>query len=252
MSPEQTADGGSRPRIRWIRLIVALGVAATMLTASSTAAAQTPVIDPRIPGLFPPPPPPLPADPYSEVFNVFRTQGTTVLASGLPCSLGSGPEKAVDGAASNIYTDKWCERSGIFGVDPCFFVGGACRWNGTNTGVARILITPGRAVCGYVIKKLVIKHAGAAGENPAYNTRAFKFRRWSSAYGGWIPGYETVTNNTANVTVLEGTWARTDTFELTIDIPTQGTSPVTRIYEVEAWGSLNRVTSSVFGGISCQ
>ena len=48
------------------------------------------------------------------------------LSSHLPCSSGSGPANAVDGAASNIYNDKWCAaRYGMRpagGRAPCPFI----------------------------------------------------------------------------------------------------------------------------------
>jgi hypothetical protein len=143
------------------------------------------------------------------------------LSTSLPCTLGSGPEKAVDGAASNIYTDKWCVASG------------------TPTLTIQLPVTP----YGYTVSKIVVKHAGVA-ETPLWNTRAYRILvRTSGILGvggllGLCPAITvaTVTNNTASVTTNAINSANVSQVQLSIDIPTQNTNQATRIYEVEVWG----------------
>ena len=153
---------------------------------------------------------------------------TATTAGGLPaaqCTLGSGPAKAVDGRASNIYTDKWCVPSG--------------------TPTLTIQLPKTLIASGYLVNKIVVKHAGFAGENPAYNTRAFSVnvRRWQPC-SGQVPilntpqGFGYVTNNTANQTVFSASYMdNVDQVQLVIQAPTQGTGGATRIYEVEVWGT---------------
>ena len=135
-------------------------------------------------------------------------------SSHLPCTLGSGPENAVDGAAGNINTDKWCVRSG----QPTLTI--------PLTG----------SLTGYTVDHIVVKHAGAGGESPALNTRAFRLRGTtpSAPLGATLA---TVTANTANVTTHPIGISGVSQVQLLIDTPTQGTNQATRIYEVEVWGS---------------
>ena len=171
--------------------------------------------------------------------NVALNAPATATVNGLPalpCTLGSGPEKAVDGRASNIYTDKWCVRSG----QPV------------------LTIQLPQSDFGYMINKIIVKHAGFAGENPAYNTREFyvNVRQYAECRGITTPdgsvlhaplellppatfGY--VPNNTANQTVISGEWYtprdNVGQVQLVVRAPTQGIGGATRIYEVEVWGT---------------
>lgn len=137
---------------------------------------------------------------------------TDGLLPALPCTLGSGPEKAVDGAASNIYTDKWCVPSGR----PTLHIALPANSHG------------------WTVSKIVIKHAGVAGENPVYNTRAYTLSAWSYGQHTIVA---TVSLNTANQTVHDVFLTSQTAVDLTIDTPTQGTNQATRIYEVEVWAS---------------
>ena len=142
------------------------------------------------------------------------------LSSHLPCTLGSGPENAVDGAASNIYNDKWCGRS----------------------GQPTLTITLPSDSYGYSLSKIVVKHAGVAGESPALNTRAYRLLTRPSLLSFCAPTtVATVTNNTANQTVHSLSSNNVFQVQLAVDVPTQGTNQATRIYEVEVWG--NRSTT---------
>ena len=139
---------------------------------------------------------------------------SVALSSHLPCSLGSGPENAVDGAASNIYTDKWCVASG------------------KPTLTLQLPVSS----YGFTLSKIVVKHAGVAGENPALNTKAYRILTSPSLLCRTTP-LLTVTSNTANQTVHNVSIRNVAQVQLAIDIPTQGTNQATRIYEVEVWGT---------------
>jgi hypothetical protein len=128
------------------------------------------------------------------------------------CTLGSGPGKAVDGASSNIYTDKWCSPS----TRPTLTI--------------PLPVTP----AGYTVDHIVVKHAGAGGESPALNTRDFRLIVFQPNSGNT---YKWVTGNTANVTTTPIGLSGVTQVQLAIDTPTQGTNQVTRIYEVEVWGT---------------
>jgi hypothetical protein len=141
------------------------------------------------------------------------------LSSSPPCTLGSGPEKAVDGAASNIYTDKWCVPS----------------------GTPTLTIQLPASAYGFTVNKIVVKHAGVA-ETPLWNTRAFRLIVRKSGILAGLPGLcspttvATVTNNTASVTTNTINSSNVSQVQLAIDVPTQNGNPATRIYEVEVWG----------------
>jgi len=148
--------------------------------------------------------------------NVALNAVTDASVAGLPavsCSLSSGPENAVDGAASNIYTDKWCVLAG----------------NPTLN-----IMLPA-ATYGWTVSKIVIKHAGVAGESPVYNTRAYTLT--GVAAGLMRTTIATVTANTANQTVHDLNLANQRQIELRVDTPTQGLDTATRIYEVEVWAA---------------
>ena len=136
------------------------------------------------------------------------------LSSHAPCSLGSGPANAVDGAASNIYTDKWCVASG------------------KPTLTLQLPVS----TYGFTLTKIVVKHAGVAGENQALNTKAYRILTSPSLLCRTTP-LLTVTSNTANQTVHNVSIRNVAQVQLAIDIPTQGTNQATRIYEVEVWGT---------------
>lgn len=141
--------------------------------------------------------------------NVAR--GSLAISSNLlPCTAGSGPENAVDGAATNIYTDKWCVPSG------------------------KPTLTLPVAAYGYTVSSIVVKHAGVA-ENAVYNTRAF---RLLVTQGLSAPvTVATVTANTASQTTHPvNNLANVTVVQLAIDTPTQGANQATRIYEVEVYG----------------
>ena len=148
---------------------------------------------------------------------------TLVVGSGVPCTLGSGPQNAVDGAASNIYNDKWCVLS----------------------GQPRLTIQLPDFLYGFTLSNIVIKHAGVAGESPAFNTRAYRVSTKIEPYCAADP-LVTVTNNTANQTVHNVGRANVSQVILDVIAPTAGTGGASRIYEVEVWG-----TQSTSAGPPC-
>lgn len=137
-------------------------------------------------------------------------QGKLATSPNVPCSLGSLPGKAVDGKAANIFTDKWCAQ-GILGASTLTVDLGAC----------------------YLVHEIGLRHAGAAGESPAYNTRGYSVKVGDG--GAWST-IATVTDNTANSTSHPVPTAQCIRFiRLDVTRPTQTSSGVTRIYELEAW-----------------
>jgi hypothetical protein len=151
--------------------------------------------------------------------DVALNAATTATVLGLPaatCSPGSGPAKAVDGASSNIYTDKWC----------------------VPTGQPTLTINLSGSAYGYSVSHIVVKHAGVAGESASYNTRAFRLRVVQTSSSTPLT-VATVTANTANQTSDTVTVGNVSQVQLLVDQPTQaaGATSATRIYEVEVWGT---------------
>lgn len=138
------------------------------------------------------------------------------VSSHLPCTLGSVADNAVDGAASNIYTDKWCVRS----------------------GQPTLTIQLPLYSWGFTLSRIVVKHAGVAGESAALNTRAYRLLVKTTPF---CPArmVATVTNNVANQTVHNLTDANVSQVQLEVIAPTAGTGGATRIYEVEVWGTMS-------------
>ena len=132
------------------------------------------------------------------------------------CTLGSGPENAVDGAWSNIYTDKWCSP--------------ATR--------ARLQITLPPSAWNATINRVVVKHAGAGGESTALNTKSFRIDAYA-LLSIFTHSFQiaNVTGNTASVTTHPVSLTSVRDIVLDVWVPTQNGNPATRIYEVEVWGT---------------
>jgi hypothetical protein len=219
-SEHQERRGHARParrRILWTSLLIAASVAAPFTGAIPAEAATTVCLP--LQGCY--------DVPGAE--NV-ALNAVVVGAGGVLCTMGSGPQNAVDGAASNIYTDKWCVRPSW--IDP------------RTPRLTIPLVRNGAA--GYEVFKIVVKHAGAAGENPAYNTRGFTLRLTSVARPGWEHVHP-ITSNTDNETTFAylqttqplGGFRNITQVEVIVDNPTQGIDQATRIYEVEVWAVPN-------------
>jgi hypothetical protein len=119
------------------------------------------------------------------------------------CNATEIPAKAVDGLAAKT-SDKWCSGDG------------ATKMLEVDLGANRAL------------KRLVVKHAGAGGESPSFNTRNFVLE--TSTGGGVWTTAATITGNVSSTTTttvnLTARWIRIST-----------TDPVARIYEFEAYAS---------------
>jgi hypothetical protein len=144
------------------------------------------------------------------------SQGAIALSSHPSCTPGSGPENAVDGAASDIHTDKWCVPSG--------------------KPTLTIVLPSDPLIVNRVVNKIVVKHAGVA-EATAWNTRAYRiYTSPTVLYPTWTL-VATETHNTSSVDTFSFPGRRTSMVRLDVDIPTLFGDPATRIYEVEVWGT---------------
>jgi hypothetical protein len=124
------------------------------------------------------------------------------------CNASEGPEKAVNGSVSGGNSDKWCSLA---------------------AGTKRLQVDLGRAAD---IRRIVVKHASAGGENASWNTRDFNLQ--VSQNGTTFTTVASVTGNTSGTTTnsvsANGRYVR-----LNITTPTQDGDPATRIYELEVY-----------------
>ena len=126
------------------------------------------------------------------------------------CAATEGAAKAVNGSVSGGNADKWCSL-------------GSTRWWQVDLGSARNL------------NRFVIKHAGAGGEQAAWNTRAYTIQVRSATTEAWRT-VVAVTANTASESA-HSVAATARYVRLTVTTPTQNGDPAARIYEFEAWGT---------------
>lgn len=119
------------------------------------------------------------------------------------------PAKAVDGIVSDI-NSKWCTDQGT-----------GSQWLQLDLGT------------NYDINRWVVRHAGAGGEDPVYNTKDFKLQK-SSDGSIWVD-VDMVTGNTQNVTDRNVTTFTTRYARLFITVPTQNGGPHSRIFEFELY-----------------
>jgi hypothetical protein len=138
----------------------------------------------------------------------------TNLALGKPatadssCNANEGPAKAVNGSVAGGNLDKWCSL-------------GASKWLQVDLGSSQS------------VNRLVVKHAGAGGENTAWNTRDFTLQ--VSTNGTSWSTVATVTGNTASTTTHTITAVSARYIRLNITSP--GADAAARIYEFEAYGA---------------
>ncbi len=123
------------------------------------------------------------------------------------CAAAEGPDKAVNGSVSGGNTDKWCSL-------------------GTNRFLQ---VDLGSTVH---IGSLVVRHAGAGGEDAAWNTRDYDLQ--TSTNGTTWTTAAQVRANTANVTTT-ATNVDARYIRLNVITPTQNTNTAARIYEFEAY-----------------
>ncbi|SCF14242.1 alpha-1,2-mannosidase, putative [Micromonospora coriariae] len=148
-------------------------------------------------------------------FEVYGGAAATNLALNRPavadsqCASTEGPEKAVNGSTSGGNADKWCST-------------GAGKFLRIDLGATR------------AITSIRVLHAGAGGENPAWNTRDFDLQVSPDA-GTWTTVAQ-VRGNTADASEhplsASGRYVRVNVLT-----PTQTTDQAARLYEVEVYGS---------------
>ncbi|MBM9510160.1 GH92 family glycosyl hydrolase [Actinacidiphila acididurans] len=126
------------------------------------------------------------------------------------CNSTETPDKAVNGSWSGGNSDKWCS---------------------TASGTKTLTVDLGAA---HALSSLVVRHAGAGGEDPAWDTRDFDMA--VSADGSAWTTVAQVRGNTADTTTQQVS-ATARYVRLSVITPTQTTDPAARIYELEALGS---------------
>jgi hypothetical protein len=141
--------------------------------------------------------------PPSGTTNVARGKAATSLNT---CAASEGPGLAVDGST----TTKWCG-----------FVSGGNTWMRVDLGG------------NYNVSSFTVKHAGAGGENTAWNTKDFQIQ--TSSDGSTFSTAVTVTGNTSSTTTHSIATRTTRYIRLWITIA--GADSAARIYEFEVYGS---------------
>ncbi|MCO1594739.1 ricin-type beta-trefoil lectin domain protein [Micromonospora sp. RHAY321] len=136
------------------------------------------------------------------------------------CSATEAPAKAVNGSVAGGNGDKWCST-------------GATKYLQVDLGAS------------YAVNRVVVKHAGAGGENAAWNTRDFTVA--SSADGTTWTTRATVTGNTASTTTHNVTAPGTRHVRLAITAPTSTSDPAARIYELEVYAATSGGSGTITG-----
>ncbi|MFI6758022.1 family 16 glycoside hydrolase [Micromonospora sp. NPDC050417] len=151
-----------------------------------------------------------------EAYGGTTPPPATNLAVGKPatadssCNANESPAKAVNGSYTGGNLDKWCSL-------------GASKWLQVDLGAATS------------VSRFVVRHAGAGGENTAWNTRDFTIA--TSTNGTTWSTAATVTGNTASSTTHDITPVQARYVRLNITAPTNNTDGAARIYEFEAYGT---------------
>ncbi|WP_328913044.1 MULTISPECIES: discoidin domain-containing protein [unclassified Streptomyces] len=126
------------------------------------------------------------------------------------CGTTETPDKAVNGSYNGGNSDKWCSKV-----------------SGTKT----LTVDLGAS---HALTSLVVRHAGAGGENPDWNTKDFDLAV-SADGANWTTAAQ-IRGNTADTTTnavsATGRYVR-----LSVLTPTRTTDPAARIYELEVYGS---------------
>lgn len=123
------------------------------------------------------------------------------------CGTGEGPEKAVNGSVSGGWSDKWCSK-------------GTDRWLRIDLGT--------RAT----IRSVVVRHAGAGGELPGWNTRDFDLQV-SDDNSTWMSVAQ-IRGNTADSTTHAVT-ATGRYLRLSVITANSNNDSAARIYELEIY-----------------
>ncbi|MEH0824354.1 MULTISPECIES: family 16 glycoside hydrolase [unclassified Micromonospora] len=136
------------------------------------------------------------------------------------CATTEGPAKAVNGSVSGGNSDKWCST-------------GTSKYLQVDLGSAQD------------VNRFVVKHAGAGGENVAWNTKDFTIA--TSTDGSNWTTRTTVTGNTASTTTHDVTTHSARYVRLAITAPTNTTDQAARIYELEAYGPAGGGSGTITG-----
>ena len=126
------------------------------------------------------------------------------------CAAAEAPAKAVNGTVGGGNADKWCSV-------------GAAKWWQVDLGT------------GLSVGRFVVRHAGAGGENAAWNTRDFDIQ--VSANGTNWTTVVSARGNTAGVSTHTFAAATARYVRMNILVPTSDTDTAARIYEFEAYAS---------------
>ena len=121
------------------------------------------------------------------------------------CGTGEGPEKAVNGSWLGGWSDKWCSQ-------------GSSKWLQTDLGATQH------------IGSVLLRHAGAGGEYPQWDTRDFDLQ--TSADGTTWTTRASVRANTADTTTTSIN-ADARYVRLNVITPASDGNTATRIYDME-------------------
>jgi len=145
------------------------------------------------------------------------------------CNDAEAASKAINGSVGGGNSDKWCANDND---------------NDKGQGQGPYWLTVDLRQ-NYVISQFVVKHAGAGGENVAYNTRDFQIQWSADGTSNWTP-LVNVADNTDNVTTHSlGTPATARYIRLYITTAQSIDQDVAaRIYEFEAIGVPSSSASS--------
>ena len=125
------------------------------------------------------------------------------------CNANEGPAKAVNGSVAGGNLDKWCSLGGT-------------KWLQVDLGSNQS------------VNRLVVKHAGAGGENAAWNTRDFNLQVSTNATS-WTT-VATISANTASVTTHDIATVSARYVRLNVTTPASDGNLAARVYELEAYG----------------
>jgi hypothetical protein len=126
------------------------------------------------------------------------------------CATTETAAKAVNGTVNGGNTDKWCSL-------------GASRWMQVDLGATQ------------AVSRVVLKHAGAGGENSAWNTRDFTVQ-WSTNGTSWTT-VATVTGNVLSSTTHDFATVQARYLRLNVTTPASDGNAAARIYEFEAYAT---------------
>ena len=120
------------------------------------------------------------------------------------CGANEGPAKAFNGSWLGGWNDKWCSQ-------------GSARWVQTDLGTRQR------------VGSVLIRHAGAGGELPAWNTRDFDIQT-SDDGSAWTTRAQIRGNTADSTTTAVGVDARY--VRVSVVTPTSDGSAAARLYEV--------------------